>query len=76
MGLNLAPKAGFHLLLTKFLSTKTVQTNPFAPRLMPTLVNDHQLRQLNPILDGVWDTPIMDGGGAKSPSVLTLPFGV
>ena len=31
---------------------------------------------LNPILDRVQDTPKMDGGGAKKPPSLTLPFGV
>ena len=30
---------------------------------------------LNPILNGVWEHPILDGGGKKAP-VLTLPFSV
>ena len=35
-----------------------------------------KLEKFNPILDGVRAHPILDGGGANPPPVLTLPFSV
>ena len=41
-------------------------------------ISEFPLTQLNPIMDGVRETPIMDGGGGQKspPPSLTLPFGV
>ena len=33
-------------------------------------------QKFNPILDRVWETPILDGGQKASPPRITLPFGV
>ena len=48
--------------------------NLYRENISPSLKKIHL--QLNPILDGVRAYPILDGGGAKKPPGLTLPFSV
>ena len=50
--------------------------NSFQQHLFGLLRLKSTIFLFNPILDGVRVHPILDGGGAKKPPVLTLPFSV
>ena len=50
--------------------------NTFRSRGVVDYIMGIMLKAFNPILDGVRAYSILDGGGAKKPPGLTLPFSV